>query len=273
MLSLHGVQFVQTTSNRTASDSSLWLQQVWRPDLDAFLRSGIRPPLSLVDSRGTPQSILDFERLTRLLSQRIIARGLPNNAFPGHLAQFREWLQFQADTESIKAPGSQISVKSIASLVASPYIETSPDVKLALTLAENMQAIFDGREEPLDVMMRDGLLNEVYETGLLVGNMNDKVRFAGRLLGHKYPNMRILEIGAGTGGATVPFLDGLSSTNGQQNYKSYTFTDISSGFFENAKSKIDAGGRIEFKTLDIEREPTTQGVWGEYDLILAANVC
>lgn len=54
----------------------------------------------------------------------------------------------------------------------------------------------------------------------------------------------------------------------------YTYTDISSGFFERARDKFGRwAGQMDFKTLDISRDPAEQGfAAGEYDLILASIV-
>ena len=54
----------------------------------------------------------------------------------------------------------------------------------------------------------------------------------------------------------------------------YTFTDISTGFFDKAHEKFKSWlPWMTFAALDIERDPTTQTFKeGEYDLIIAANV-
>ncbi len=81
--------------------------------------------------------------------------------------------------------------------------------------------------------------------------------------------LRILEVGAGTGSATTDILPLLPSGRFE-----YTFTDISAGFFTEAESRLSTtGAPIEYKPLNIEIAPTTQGfdVHG-YDLVIAANV-
>ncbi|PYI25531.1 hypothetical protein BP00DRAFT_358236 [Aspergillus indologenus CBS 114.80] len=55
--------------------------------------------------------------------------------------------------------------------------------------------------------------------------------------GFKNPCLRILEIGAGTGGATGPILRALSQAN-RYLCSSYTFTDVSTGFFHNAEKRF-----------------------------------
>lgn len=85
--------------------------------------------------------------------------------------------------------------------------------------------------------------------------------------------MRVLEIGAGTGGTTTNLLSGLQSEFGERLYSKYSYTDISSGFFVGAKERFKDHPNIEFSVLDISKDPLEQGFEEEsYDLILAANV-
>ncbi len=86
--------------------------------------------------------------------------------------------------------------------------------------------------------------------------------------------MKILELGAGTGGLTAKFLEQLKSDYGERLYLKYTFTDISSGFFVQAKERFKDYEGIEYQALDISKNPLEQGFnAGEYDIIVASNVC
>jgi len=52
-----------------------------------------------------------------------------------------------------------------------------------------------------------------------------------------------------------------------------SYTDISSGFFINAKERFRDFGGIVYKALDISQDPIAQGFEKHsYDLIVAANV-
>lgn len=54
-------------------------------------------------------------------------------------------------------------------------------------------------------------------------------------LAYKNPNMKILEIGGGTGGVSLPVLEALGGNHGTApRFESYTFTDIRVGYFEKA---------------------------------------
>ncbi|KFY28180.1 hypothetical protein V491_00592, partial [Pseudogymnoascus sp. VKM F-3775] len=89
---------------------------------------------------------------------------------------------------------------------------------------------------------------------------------------------RILEVGAGTGSSTAAMLDGLSqSSDGEKmtsRIETYTFTDVSSGFFEKAQEKFKAHKNIlEYRTLNVEKDVSGQGFeLKSYDFIVAGNV-
>jgi len=85
--------------------------------------------------------------------------------------------------------------------------------------------------------------------------------------------MRILEIGAGTGGMTETAQRALSLPGGLRLFSAYTFTDISPGFFKAARERFSGYEGINYQVLDISRDPTEQGFAAEqYDLVIAANV-
>lgn len=92
-----------------------------------------------------------------------------------------------------------------------------------------------------------------------------------RLLRHRTPALRVLEVGAGTGGTTEVVLAGLRDTDA---FFSYTYTDISAGFFSDAKERFKShAAQMIFKTLDLTKDPVSQGFDpGSYDLVVAANV-
>ncbi|GAA3588799.1 type I polyketide synthase [Nonomuraea rosea] len=79
--------------------------------------------------------------------------------------------------------------------------------------------------------------------------------------------LRILEIGAGTGGtaaAVLPLLPPERSV--------YHFTDVSEGFFARARHRFAGHTFVDYRTFDLNADPAGQGFAdGCYDLIVAAN--
>ncbi|MFC9932276.1 SDR family NAD(P)-dependent oxidoreductase [Streptomyces sp. NPDC127190] len=80
--------------------------------------------------------------------------------------------------------------------------------------------------------------------------------------------LRILEVGGGTGGLTAALLPVLPP-----HLTRYTFTDVSPAFFPRAKTRFAEYDFLDYRTLDLNSEPTEQGFATEsFDVIVAANV-
>ena len=80
--------------------------------------------------------------------------------------------------------------------------------------------------------------------------------------------LRILEIGAGTGGTTSYLLPYLPEERTR-----YCFTDLGAMFTQKAQERFRDYSFVEYGTLDIEKDPTEQGFEAnQQDLVIAANV-
>ncbi|KAI4101563.1 MAG: hypothetical protein L6R37_004889 [Teloschistes peruensis] len=129
--------------------------------------------------------------------------------------------------------------------------------------------------DPLQVLMEDNLLYKFYSDGIGQRRLYAKVAAYTRFFAHKTPSMDILEIGAGTGGTTLPVLQAIGGPEGSApRFSSYTFTDITSGFFEAAREKTKPWASVmKFRKLNIEEEPADQGMEHEgYDVVIASLV-
>ncbi|KAM5383494.1 hypothetical protein ACJZ2D_001943 [Fusarium nematophilum] len=143
------------------------------------------------------------------------------------------------------------------------------DLQLIQAVGENLPAVVRRQTTMLEHMVKDDMLNRIYKFGLGFERANVYLGRISKQVAHRYPRMNILEIGAGTGGATKGILESLGTT-----FESYTFTDISTGFFEAAAEAFDPwAAKMIFKPLNIENEPAEQGFpEGHYDFIVASNV-
>ncbi|KAI8245503.1 hypothetical protein K4K55_001614 [Colletotrichum sp. SAR 10_96] len=123
--------------------------------------------------------------------------------------------------------------------------------------------------------MRDNFLHNFYKNGLGTEQHYAQMAYYVEVMAHKNLNMKILEIGGGTGGASLPVLQALGGSNGTPpRFESYTFTDISVGYFEKAREKLAPWVPfMKFSKLNIEEDPAEQQLEeGSYDLIIASNV-
>lgn len=105
----------------------------------------------------------------------------------------------------------------------------------------------------------------------------DVLKGVARLFSHKFPHCRILEIGAGAGDATLPFLQGLVEGNPSCTRTiEYVFTDQLSELFGPAREKFsefDSSIIMTFQVLDIDDDPLRQGLSADdFDLVLVSNV-
>lgn len=148
--------------------------------------------------------------------------------------------------------------------------------ELLCRLGENIPKILSQSCDVLSLMLEDHLLERHYRQNSSLNRAYKSLAMLVDIIAHENPHLRILEIGAGTGGASLPTLEALSGASNKTlpRFQEYVFTDISSGFFEKAQTKIKAWAPlVTFGKLDIEQDPVGQGYEAEsFDLIIAAIV-
>ena len=139
---------------------------------------------------------------------------------------------------------------------------------------DNLPAVLTGAVHPLEFYLRDGSSTSVessyrelpifrYCNGIAAAILEVQVRAlpAGARL-------RMLEIGAGTGGTTASLLPLLPPER-----TSYYFTDVSKFFTDLGRQKFQEFPFLRFRDLDIERDPMAQGYpAARFDWVVAAHV-
>ncbi|TLD19206.1 hypothetical protein PspLS_09809 [Pyricularia sp. CBS 133598] len=165
-----------------------------------------------------------------------------------HKWAFVEWLQ---DSE-----------QEVLNNIEKYRLMESPDVKIALLVANVMPRFFKGETTMLEQFRTLGLLDDYYSHGFGTGQC---IQWVGSILcqlTNSNSHLEILEIGAGTGAATKRILNAVGS-----DFNTYTFTDISSSFFEKAAETLGSwGNQMVFKVCNAEVDPVAQGFEaGTYD--------
>ncbi len=134
--------------------------------------------------------------------------------------------------------------------------------------------VLRGQTDPLTLLFSSGepTAADLYLRAPVARAANQMLAEAVRSLVAALPpgrRLRIIEIGAGTGSATAAVLPELP-----EGRFDYTYTDISAGFFSEAEARFgDGDGCIEYRPLDIEKNPIEQGFdLHGYDLAIASNV-
>ncbi|KAL2855595.1 hypothetical protein BJX68DRAFT_216696 [Aspergillus pseudodeflectus] len=248
---------------------------VWKPDIDEIDVARLIRPLP-----GVSSSILLLEELalTCMVECHHQTRGI-TPPLP-HAAKYFDWLSIQRQKAEHgnyqHVPGCQ-AIASMTSaertnLIDGLYnkaLETEArDMATAVTrIFRHSTGLFQCQVDPLSLLLKDNLLTAIYGFAQLC----DFADFF-RVLAHNRPSMRILEIGAGTGGVTATILPAMRGPNGERMYESYTYTDISSGFFDAAQKRFSNYDGIIYRPLDITSNPLERGFEASYDLIIASNV-
>ncbi|PGH16663.1 hypothetical protein AJ79_01535 [Helicocarpus griseus UAMH5409] len=150
---------------------------------------------------------------------------------------------------------------------------TGAQGEMLVRIGNKLPDILSGSVKSLSLMFQDDLLEKLYAEDMMKSGEAQMAEYI-KLMAFKNPKMKILEIGAGTGGASLPTLQALDDPVDGLLFDRYCYTDISSGFFEKARDKFAHWEhRMDFKTLDVSKDPTTQGFEAEqFDIIIAANV-
>lgn len=190
---------------------------------------------------------------------------------PPHLSSFVQWAESLAADASTQATVQSLNAPAVVEEVRA----TDAKGEMLVALGKQLSRILRLEVEPLEIMLKDDLLSRNYEEDSSAMRCNAALgRFVSRLADSD-PNLRILEIGAGTGSATFGILEAISR-EGQDipSFREYIFTDISSGFFENARKKLSRWSDwLHYEKLDISKDPVSQGfVADTYDLVVASNV-
>jgi acyl transferase domain-containing protein len=186
-----------------------------------------------------------------------------------HHRSLYKWMKRQAQHPAISP---KISTQDLHKRVES----YGPVGKMLHRIGKQLPSIIKGDIEPLSVMIEDGLLSSMY----LDEGQRSNIQMAEvvSLMVHKTPNIKILEIGAGSGSATISVMKALRShelqSANRRGVHRYDFTDISPSFFEKAEELLEEWKDVmSFRKLDIETDPLSQGFEEHfYDLIIASNV-
>jgi rhizoxin synthesis polyketide synthase/nonribosomal peptide synthetase RhiB len=155
----------------------------------------------------------------------------------------------------------------------------APFARLLKRCLEALPAVLSGQTPITEVLFPNAsmdLLAGIYQDNEFSDAFNQVARHtilsyvqARRQAGGE--RLRILEVGAGTGGTTGALLEALAPHAGRLNY---CYTDISDSFLQYGRSHFGpAHPFVEFRYFNVEEDPAAQGFQeGQFDVIVAANV-
>ena len=155
-----------------------------------------------------------------------------------------------------------------------PALESQAEWQLLQHCGSQLAAVLRGATDPVEVVFPSGDLSSttrLYQDSPAARAFNQLVQQAvtaasSGLSGER--GLRILEIGAGTGGTTSYLLPHLSKEQTR-----YCFTDIGPAFVQKARERFGDYPFVSYRTLDIEKTPLEQGFeTHQQDIVIAANV-
>ena len=223
----------------------------------------------------TPAGVSPFSGILAELTQLCIAYSQRRLAditteLP-HMQLYSSWIQRQGASIDGKIRGMkdwELFNKANA-LVQSLSMTPVAAVALAmLKVLGSTTSVARGQLSPFDILLSDDTLTKV-------DALKDEYDISPLLarLAHSKPNLRILELGAGTGAATSANLEALSHEGGVVRYSSYTFADSQSGMLVAAKERFRDQPNMQYAALDIRKDLAEQDFRDQqFDLVIASNV-
>ncbi|WP_421107469.1 SDR family NAD(P)-dependent oxidoreductase [Streptomyces sp. NEAU-S77] len=201
----------------------------------------------------------------------------------GILDRYTTWLEHALRTMPATAPPldalNQEWKERCAEWSADP--DKRAELRLVDATLTALPDILTGRTRPTDIMFPRGSLELVegcYKNNRVADTFNRAMADAAvgvvseRLRRDPDARLRILEIGAGTGGTSVGLFAALRPY--QNHIEEYLYTDLSKAFLNHAQSEYGPDvPYLETARLDAEQPLAGQGIEvGGYDLVVAANV-
>lgn len=194
----------------------------------------------------------------------------------GETAHFLAWIKRLAEKDASGAmqEARKLSDEVLTSRIneLTQQVQNVTEVMIMQLLRRNMADILYERKAGIDLIIHENLLTPLYRTGLLMTSIYPQLSNIVEHLGYVNPNLRILEIGGGTGGATRIAINALSGPEGTKRYMDYTFTDVSPGFLSAARESMASLRDVHYSVLDCEIDPMEQGYESAYDLVIACQV-
>ncbi|RYO83338.1 hypothetical protein DL766_002690 [Monosporascus sp. MC13-8B] len=211
--------------------------------------------------------------------------------YPPWLKRFLSTLQyFYADRDGLDNPegvssSAQNEIHNGAFVTSDEELEAllrqceeeHPSWQMFPVVARHLTSIIRGDVDPIDLVFTPRLAEKFYAS-LFDQICDHRFQTLFELLCHESPGLKLLEVGAGTGGMTrrtLAALQKVEATKGVTSFSEYTYTDISPAFFESARNEFqDFQDRMTFKKLDLEHDAHLEGGFDleAYDILIASCV-
>ena len=230
----------------------------------SHLAHGLREMGALPDARFTVDSLrvaAPMRPVFEVLMARLVKRGLLKKDAAG----YRPTPKFASAADS-----AQEALRTCVT----QHPGHLPEALLCAGNCAELGPIMRGEKDAVHVLFAGGgaeLLDQFYGDGLSSSHWLAAIGAAVQEAARHLPEgrgLRILEIGAGTGGLSSQVLPLL-----ERGLHAYTFSDVSAAFFPGAMQKLAAYPEVETKIFDLEKPGADQGFEaGAFDFIIGTNV-
>ena len=211
-----------------------------------------------------------LEAIARLFARRAVNTVAPRDVAPAYLRLFARVREI-ADSGS---GGDPAEAESVAEKLRAACPDAEVEITMLTRCGARLPDVLRGVCDPLTLLFPSGggvTAADLYGRTPCARRMNELVgaAVAGLMSAEAGGKpLRVLELGAGTGGTTAAVLRALAGGAVE-----YVFTDVSPLFVAAARKRFSGTPGMDCRVLDIERDPLAQGFApGEFDIIVAANV-
>ena len=221
-----------------------------------FVRSGESHALDAVMQKGSIGAT--YRHLVQRWLERLVAAGL---------------LVERAGTFTSERPLPEPNIDALWAEADRLFADNRALLDYVRHCGSLVSAVLRGQESPLETLFPGGspvLAENLYERSATMRYVNGIAAAVFSALARTVPEgraLRILEVGAGTGGTSAALLPMLPPDRAR-----YTFTDVSDLFLDRARERFAAYPFVEYRRFDMEQDPAAQGyAAGSFDVIVSAN--
>ena len=225
-------------------------------DAGLFLKAGEERTLDEV--LATAGIAATYKHLVHRWLERLVARGL---------------LQTRDDTYRSPEPLPEPGIAGLWAEADRLFADNRALLAYVSHCGSLVSQVLRGLESPLETLFPGGspeLAQNLYERSAMMRYVNALAAAAFGALSTSTPPggmLRVLEVGAGTGGTSASLLPALLPDRTR-----YVFTDMSDLFLDRARERFAAYPFIDYRLFDMEREPAAQGFKpGSFDVVVSAN--
>ncbi|TGO26315.1 hypothetical protein BPAE_0062g00360 [Botrytis paeoniae] len=258
----------------------LCTQLVWKQDIDMMSNQQIIHWCTVNRPTGAIDELCNYERLNTVILLFILealnVMDHSSSSAAPHLEMYLEWMKYQRDrlsNDDLRATLELLQDRDRRNQLTVQVRNSGVEGAFFMQIGQVLSKVLRGEVDPLNVIFSDGLADRYYEEMLSNDYYTHPSSAFIELLCFKNPSMKILEVGAGTGGQTLPILKAMTSEKTKM-WSRYDYTDISPAFFGQARIKFhEYIDQMKFRVCDISKDPASQSFETEsYDLVIASHV-